>query len=98
MLEHVNNRGEVTLVTQEAGDSEEDRGQTEEEAERGHGEAGVTDALGPLTVITLLIAGTPRGSHSHTRGDIRTWGQTPHTIHLCCYLIVFDKSSGIALR
>ena len=80
MLEHVNNRGEVTLVTQEAGDSDEDRGQTEEEAERGHGEAGVTDALGPLTDITSLIAGTPRGSHSHTRGDISTNGSNTSDI------------------
>ena len=80
MLEHVNNRGEVTLVTQEAGDSDEDRGQTEEEAERGHGEAGVTDALDPLTDITSLIAGTPRGSHSHTRCDIRTNGSNTSDI------------------
>ena len=80
MLEHVDNRGEVTLVTQNPGDKDQGGGQAQEEAERGHGEAGVTDALGPGPGILSLIAGTPRGSHSHTRGDIRTNGSNTSDI------------------
>ena len=42
MLEHVDNRGEVTLVTQEEGG-----GQDQEEAEGGHHEAGGDRCTGP---------------------------------------------------
>ena len=82
MLQHVDNRGEVTLVTQDPGDQGGGGGQAQQEAERGHGEAGVTDALGPGPGILSLIAGTPWGSHSHTRGDIRTNGSNTSDIFL----------------
>ena len=54
MLEHVDNRGEVTLITQGLGDKEQGGDQAEEEAERAHGEAGVTDALGRVTGIITI--------------------------------------------
>ena len=54
VLEHVDNRGEVTLITQGLGDKEQGGDQAEEEAERAHGEAGVTDALGRVTGIITI--------------------------------------------
>ena len=54
VLENVDNRGQVTLITQGLGDKEEGGDEAEEETERGHGEAGVTDALGRVTGIITI--------------------------------------------